>query len=123
MGDTEGKQMIFVKMEPEYKQEGWLNLIMGRSLWIDATQPDALPLVIKRVSQTASVAPKQNDSAAGDESSKPSSPVSTASSSDVNAIQTMLSTLSAQFEDMRAEIKAIRADVSALQAEVKSIKQ
>jgi len=59
MADNLGKPMVFVRVDADYKQEGWLGLVMGKTLWIDANDRDVLPKISKRFTQIASVTPKQ----------------------------------------------------------------
>lgn len=55
MADNLSVPMLFVKVEPNYKQEAWLSLIMGKALWVqwagEGDRAAAWPQIEKRVRQ------------------------------------------------------------------------
>jgi hypothetical protein len=49
MSDGLGKNMLFIKVESTYHQEAWLNLLMGKALWILCEQVEKVPEVWSQI--------------------------------------------------------------------------
>ena len=56
MADNLSKNICFVKVQPDYQPEGWLNLVMGKSLWLPCYSEnmidEAVGEILKRVNRS-----------------------------------------------------------------------
>jgi hypothetical protein len=130
MGDGLNKPMIFVRVEKDYKQEAWLNLVMGKALYVDCFNHGmvdaAFPQIAKRISATTSQAVKVPT--AVPTSARSNSIVKSAALSGGDTaggsgeLLGLLKTMSAQISEMRADINEVKAGIKQLQADVKSLK-
>ena len=134
MADNLEKPMIFVKVQHDYKQEGWLNLVMGKALWIECSSVDmvdkVMPQILRRISTVSSIPvaipeiahtaeqpeqPKQSE-----QSSAPISKI------DNNQLLTMMQDALKQLGELKAEImqlKEMKSQVSEIREEIKKLNQ
>jgi len=111
-GDELNKQMIFVKVEVDYKAEGWLGLVMGKTLWIDIHDGDAPQRIAKRVARAGAVAVKNVDSP--QPLAAPLPPPVPIASDKIDQLHSMVTALVKSFAEMQADIKSLRADVNSI---------
>lgn len=129
MGDGLSKPMIFVKVEKDYKQEAWLNLVMGKALWIECLNTgmldSAFPQIAKRVSaatsQTIKVAappaPRASITAAAT-----ASVAAKSTSGDSSELLTLLKAMSTQLQEMKTDMTELKAEMKQMRSDVKALK-
>ena len=125
MADNLEKPMIFVKVQHDYKQEGWLSLVMGKALWIECSSVDmvdqVIPRILGRISAISSIPIAIPETSHTVEQSSTS-----ISKIDNNQLLTMMQDALKQLGELKAEImqlKEMKSQISEIREEIKKFNQ
>ena len=120
MGDSLEKSMVFVKVDTEYKQEGWLSLVMGKTLWIDASKDGWLQQIATRLGKASKLPPAALQAATPTTSSK-STTLDPNTSQQVSEILGLVKQMVLQFSELQTEVKSMREDLNSLRDQVRKV--
>jgi hypothetical protein len=110
MADNLQRPMIFLKVESGYKQDGWLNLIMGKSAWVECQDVEMVDYAFAQVTKKLSEIGNMSISVA----LPPPTPSTPSKQQSQDQVVSMLNSVLTQLGDIKKEIGELRQEVKQL---------